>query len=172
MAARRRGNDRLVLRLGPDEAALLERLLDELDDLATVAAGASADPVAARLHVAGYADPDEAAAFRELTHRSLQGERRERYAQCRAELSALSASSGASVPSSGGELVIEAATISRWLMVFNDMRLALGTRLGVTDTGFAEPADGAEPSADAEEGQAVYHWLTAVQDGLVTAAMG
>ena len=52
----------------------------------------------------------------------------------------------------------------RWLIVLNDMRLALGTRLGVTAEGFEE-IDPDDPEAAA---RAAYYWLTAIQDELLT----
>jgi Domain of unknown function (DUF2017) len=118
------------------------------------------------MYVDGYAEPAAAADFRELTQASLQGERRDRYRKCRAEL-----------PDDGGELVIGADELPRWLMVVNDMRLALGTRLGVTAEGFVEPdptdpSDPSVPAPDVYAGRAAYHWLTALQDDLVTSAMG
>ncbi|MEO9138720.1 MAG: DUF2017 family protein, partial [Jatrophihabitans sp.] len=58
----------------------------------------------------------------------------------------------------------EAAT--RWIQVINDMRLALGTRIGVTED---EPDfDPSDPDA---QPWVVYYWLTAVQDSVVTALM-
>ena len=51
-------------------------------------------------------------------------------------------------------------------MVLNDMRLVLGTRLGVTADGFPDDADGVGAPA-----QVAYHWLTAVQDDIVTSVL-
>jgi hypothetical protein len=169
---RRRGEP-LLAHLTEVEAAVLAGLIDELDELAAdppdgVTAPAkdpAPDPVRARLFPAGYRDDDAAAAdFRELTQSSLARERRDRYRQCQAEL-----------PVGGGELAIDTAADSesaqRWLIVLNDMRLALGTRLGVTADGFAEEiadTDGGEPELAA---RAAYYWLTTVQDDLVTSVM-
>jgi hypothetical protein len=158
MVRRRRDGSR-VIKLGEVESAVLGGLLDELDLIASDPS--PTDPVTARLYVDGYAEPDAAADFRELTQASLQSDRRDRYRQCRAEL-----------PDGGGELLIAADELPRWLMVVNDMRLALGTRLGVTADGFADPSDPGQLTPDVYAGRAAYHWLTALQDDLVTSAMG
>jgi hypothetical protein len=47
--------------------------------------------------------------------------------------------------------------------VLNDLRLALGTRLGVTEDDYDRGPTG--------EPWVIYHWLTAVQDSVVTALM-
>jgi hypothetical protein len=140
------------------EVALLNTMLDELDEL--VDAVDAQDPITQRLFPAGYLEDVDAADFRDLTQRSLQQERRDRYGECRAEL-ALSRETAA----------ITTESAARWVIVINDMRLALGTRLGVTADGFADTDTGNMSPAAApdpqQEAQAVYHWLTAVQDELV-----
>ena len=59
------------------------------------------------------------------------------------------------------------ADATRWLQVLNDLRLALGTRLGISE-------DDDEPDLDDPEQQPrlLYHWLTAVQDTVVQHLMG
>jgi hypothetical protein len=158
MVRKRRDGSRVV-KLGEVESAVLAGLLDELDLIASDPS--PADPVTARLYVDGYAEPGAAADFRELTQASLQSDRRDRYGQCRAEL-----------PDGAGELLIEADELARWLMVVNDMRLALGTRLGVTADGFADPSGSDQLAPDVYAGRVAYHWLAALQDDLVTSALG
>ena len=51
--------------------------------------------------------------------------------------------------------------------MLNDLRLALGTRLGVTED---EPTD-IDPADPRAQSWAVYYWLTALQDALVQTAM-
>ncbi len=150
-----------VLSLNEVESSLLASLLAQLSDLAQAPAESMAgDPVLERLYPAAYEDPAAAQEFRELTQDSLEQERLERYRACAAEL-----------PTGAGDVVIEAAEMQRWLVVLNDIRLALGTRLGVSADGFDERPDGAQPAADELAARDVYHWLTAVQDGLVNRAM-
>jgi Domain of unknown function (DUF2017) len=158
---RKRPSGPFVLSLNEVEASLLGSLLAQLSDLAQAPAEAVAgDPVLERLYPAAYEDPAAALEFRELTQDSLEQERLERYRACQAEL-----------PEGAGELVIEQAEMQRWLVVLNDIRLALGTRLGVSADGFDERPDSGEPAADELAARDVYHWLTAVQDGLVNRAM-
>jgi hypothetical protein len=148
----------VVARLNDVEAAVLASLLDELDELAVDPD--LADDVAARLYPAGYQDDREAADFRELTQSSLATERRQRYRGCRDDL-----------PTGAGQIVIAAESSERWLAVLNDMRLALGTRLGVASDGFADGTDGGDQTHPDFAGRAAYYWLTAVQDDLLGAVM-
>ena len=74
-----------------------------------------------------------------------------------------------SLPRGGGTVRLDDATAQAWLSALNDVRLALGVRLEITD-------DDAEPAGvtDDPDGQtaAMYHtyrWLSAVQDSLVSA---
>jgi len=137
------------------ELTLLMALLDQLDEL--IDAMADDDPPTQRLFPAGYRDDERAGAeFRELTQASLQQERRDRYGQCRAEL-----------PRTGGPVVITPDTAQRWLIVLNDMRLALGTRLGVS----AEPFEDLDPDDPLNGARAMYYWLTGVQDQLISQVM-
>jgi hypothetical protein len=52
-----------------------------------------------------------------------------------------------------------------WLRTTNDLRLALGTRLGVT----AETEPPEDPTDEEGSQLAVYYWLTAVQGSLIDA---
>lgn len=148
MRARRRAG---VLRvdLNAPEAALLAELLDEFADV--LAAPDPDDPVIRRLYPDGYTDdPDAAREYRELVQDDLRAGRADRLQRCRAEL-----------PDSG-RMELDAEATDRWLRVLNDLRLALGTRLGVTEEAELDEAD---PAVQ------VYAWLTAVQDLLVMQAM-
>ena len=61
---------------------------------------------------------------------------------------------------------VDGADGIRWLQVLNDVRLALGTRLGITED---EPD--VDPGAPEAEPRQLYYWLTALQDALVRAMM-
>jgi Domain of unknown function (DUF2017) len=162
--SRRRG--RIRLQLEPIEADLLRSLFGELSEALDADAVDSDDPVWQRLHPAGYRDDDAAAAeFRRLTEPALDTERVARLAQCLADLE-----HGAV---SGGLVEMDAEGGERWLKALNDLRLALGTRLGVTEDELLEPSPGRErePEPDAAPAHEVYVWLTAVQDSLVHAVM-
>ncbi len=153
MASWRRRGGPLLARLDSVEVAVLLSLLDEL---AQVGPGDADDAVVARLYPAGYRDdPDSAREFRDLTESALAAERQERYRECRAELA------------EGGGVSVLADAAERWLQVLNDMRLALGTRLGVTADGFADGTDAADRAHPDYAARATYYWLTAVQDDLI-----
>jgi Domain of unknown function (DUF2017) len=152
----RRVKGALAADLTEAESALLEQFLDELG--AIVDEPDAGDPLVQRLFPAGYRDDAAAAAdFRSLTQSSLQQERRDRYLQCREEL-----------PVDGGRLVLHADSAQRWLVVLNDMRLALGIRLGVS----SEPFDDGDPDDSEWGARLAYNWLTAFQDNLLSRIAG
>lgn len=71
----------------------------------------------------------------------------------------------ATCPAEGGRIELDVAQADCWLAALNDVRLALGTTLGVTED-MPEERPGDENLA-AHLG--AYHWLTFVQDALVQA---
>jgi len=114
------------------------------------------DPVLARLLPDGYRDDAEAAAeFRRLTESELRRQKRASADRLLADL-----------PEGGGEVRLDPETTERWLGTLNDVRLALGTRLDVTED-MVEPAED-DPDAAA---YVVYTWLTQLQDVLVQVAL-
>jgi hypothetical protein len=145
-----------VARLDPAEAGIVGLLLDQLEQLLEGDADdVGDDPVLARLFPDGHrGDPRLAADYRELTESSLRGGKAEDLAIVRATL-----------PAGGGQVRLDPDQAGAWLRTSNDLRLALGTRIGIT----AET----EPPEDVtgEEGQqlAVYYWLTSLQGSLVDA---
>lgn len=151
--SRRRG--RVRVHLEAVEAGLLATLFDDLDGaLRTLPAD---DPVRQRLFPSAYDDEEAAAEFRLLTEDSLRDAKMARLGEARAEL-----------PRSGGDLELDDEASQRWLTVLNDVRLAIGTRLNVTEDD--DPSlDPDDPDAQV---RAIYHWLTALQDSLVRAVMG
>ena len=116
------------------------------------------DPALARLLPDGYRDDDRAAGeFRRLTESSL---RRDKVSAADRVLDAL--------PVDGaGEVRLDPETTESWLSTINDVRLALGTRLEVTEE-MAEP-DPEDPDAPA---YVVYLWLTELQGVLIEVADG
>jgi hypothetical protein len=151
--SRRRG--RLRLRLEPVETVLLSRLIDELDTMLAEPLGD--DDVLQRLYPAAYRDDTEAEVeFRSLTESSLRADRAERIAACRADLA----------QSDDIDLTDEDAG-RRWIQVLNDLRLALGTRLGISE----EDDHDLDPSDPQTQPRIVYYWLTAVQDSVVSGLM-
>jgi hypothetical protein len=102
-------------------------------------------------------DPELAADYRELTESALRSGKTDDLAVVRATL-----------PEGGGEVRLDREQAGAWLRSSNDLRLALGTRLDITED--TEPPD---EIADEEDQQlAVYYWLTALQGSLVDALAG
>jgi Domain of unknown function (DUF2017) len=116
------------------------------------------DPALARLLPDAYRDdPGAAGEFRRLTESSL---RRDKVTAADKLL--------ATLPGDGsGEVRLDAELTETWLSTINDVRLALGTRLEVSEE-MAEP-DPEDPDAPA---YVVYLWLTELQGVLVEVADG
>ncbi|WP_369137096.1 DUF2017 family protein [Modestobacter versicolor] len=157
---RRRG-DELVARLVDAEAGIVGLLLDQLEQLlAADPDDSGGDPVLERLLPPGNTtDPEIAADYRDLTEAGLRSGKADDLAMVRATL-----------PPEGGEVRLDDDQARAWLRTTNDLRLALGTRLGVTAETEPPEIDGSGDGADEEDSQlAVYYWLTAVQGSLVDA---
>jgi Domain of unknown function (DUF2017) len=146
----------LVARLEPAEAGILGLLLDQLEQLLTADADdVGDDPVLGRLFPDGHrSDPELAADYRELTESSLRSAKADDLAMVRASL-----------PAEGGEVRLDADQAGAWLRTSNDLRLALGTRLDISED--TEPPE--EMAGEEDQQLAVYYWLTAVQGSLVDA---
>jgi hypothetical protein len=144
----------VVARLDPAEAGIVGLLVDQLEQLLD-ADQVSGDPVLARLFPDGHrSDAEMAADYRELTESALRSGKADDLAVVRATL-----------PDGGGEVRLDADQAGAWLRTSNDLRLALGTRLDIS-----EDTDPPEEIADEEDQQlAVYYWLTALQGSLVDA---
>lgn len=163
---------RLVATLDRQEAAVLRGLVgevlrmldartaeqpdDELAQLTGLTTGPSTkpdDPVLARL-LPDFATDDArlSGALRELHEPEL-----------------IAAKNGAAavvletLPTAGGRVELTAVQADAWLAALNDVRLALGTALDVSE----DMPDQLEPDDPRAEHLGVYHWLTYLQDGLV-----
>jgi hypothetical protein len=153
-----RRHDRIRMRLDPAELELLSTLVEDLaglyDEMEQGVSGAVHD----RLFPAAHRDDESLAReYRELTEEALLHTRSDRLGLCRAEL--LTGRADVELDDDGTD---------RWLTVVNDLRLSIGTVIGITadEDGELDPAD---PLLAAK---LTYHWLTAMQDSLVRAAMG
>jgi len=75
-----------------------------------------------------------------------------------------------SLPRGGGQVRLDEDAAGNWIAALNDVRLALGVRLAITDDDTPSPGiddpDGAEAAMFH-----TYRWLSAVQDSLVTALL-
>ena len=154
----------ILLRMTPNERAILRALVDDLraivgdetptpglweaDDPAPAAGpdaaadeeggpdGTPADPVLARLYPdVRPDDPAWSAGFRDLVRGDLDDARRQHIATVVGSLDART---------------IDDSDAEAWLHVLNDLRLVLGTRLGVTDDGDDASFDPEDPDAAAK----------------------
>jgi hypothetical protein len=113
------------------------------------------DPVLSRLLPDAYHDdPAAAGDFRRYTDADLRAGKR---ANAEAVLQSL--------PEGGGRIDLDRDQVDQWLSALNDMRLALGTALGVTEE--TDPDDYDEDDA-AVSALHVYGWLGYLQESLLS----
>jgi uncharacterized protein DUF2017 len=165
---------RVRLRIGSEEAAVVRLLMGQLLDLIgeggesrsfeglpdlslSENTSVSDDPVLARLFPDAYReDHDASAEFRRYTEAGLRESKR---AAAKTVLATLG---------EGGEVVLEPDEAQAWLRALNDLRLALGVRLDITEETLDQMRsfDWDDPR---NAGYAAYDWLTYLQDSLVRA---
>ncbi len=139
------------LRLSAEEQELLRSLPNELLRLLDADPD---DPSLRRLRPSTYEDDPEAEAeFRQLMDDELGEERRE-------------ALRVVAETSSRDRLTAE--ELDAWLRALTDLRLALGTRLEVTEETYAAPVDPNDPDAHALH---VFAYLSWLQEHAVEAAL-
>lgn len=149
---KRVGRGRVRVRLGLDEVAVLRDLPGQLRE---VLAEPGDDPVNRRLFPPAYLEPDDAdrdAEYRGLMHDEL----------VQAKLANVEVVAGTLARGSQSmrrwtvDLTEEEATA--WLGVLNDLRLALGVRLAITED-FDGQVDDADPRAPAMHLLSYLGWL-------------
>jgi Domain of unknown function (DUF2017) len=164
------------LRLEPEEAALVRALMEQLlellgdgpgadDELAAVGitdrATLPEDPVLARLFPDAYREDGPAAGeFRRYTEMGLREGKR---AAADTVLATLRDSG-----SGGVRAVLDHEQAQCWLRSLNDVRLALGTRLDISEEWYEE-ASRLRADDPRTAMFAAYDWLTTLQEGLVRA---
>jgi hypothetical protein len=180
MAGFRRSSDGVTARFARPEAAIIRDLVEQVvelvqplppvpdaDELAAIVGMSDGgfddhelpdDPVLARLLPDAYRDdPDAAGEFRRFTESGLRSGK----AECAQTLLD-------TLPPSGGKIRLTSDQAEAWLRSLNDVRLALGVRLGVTDD-----YDALDEDVDAEDPRfayvQVYQWLAYIQGSLVAA---
>jgi Domain of unknown function (DUF2017) len=176
MAGFRATQDGVTARFARPEAAIIRDLVGQVvelvvadlpshegDELAAMvgiseSAEVPEDPVLARLLPDGYRDdPDAAHEFRRFTETSLRSAKVES-AQMLLQ----------TLPAGGGRVKLSQEQAEAWLRSLNDVRLALGVRLGVTDEfdGLSEDVADDDPRLAYVQ---VYQWLAFLQESLVSA---
>jgi hypothetical protein len=148
----------------PEESGVLTDPADsELAALEAMVHGPGADqppddPVLARLLPDAYRDdPESAGEFRKYTEPAL---RSAKYQAAQEMMDTL--------PEDGGRIQLTKDQALSWLKALNDVRLALGVRLGVTEE-FEEQWSRLKPDDPQWTAFEVYAWLGAVQESLVQA---
>src|SRR4051794_24548738 len=163
----------------PEEATLIADLVDQVRQmLADRRAEASADPLVTMTGmVLGPAKPPADPALARLLpdfHASdpelASGIRMLREPDLIAMKDASAVRLLDSLPRGGGSVHLDAAAAQAWSSTLNDVRLALGVRLDITDDDYEPPAD-TDPESMEMAIFATYRWLSAVQDSLVNALL-
>jgi Domain of unknown function (DUF2017) len=172
---------RYVAVLDPPEASVLRGLVGQVDDMLSGRADAAPsdelsaltgirtgpssppdDPVLARLlpdfhrpdaDEGGSDGPALAAALRSVREPELIEAKRDAIATLLSSL-----------PQGGGRVELTAPQAEAWLTAVNDVRLALGTALEVSE----DMPEQLPPDDPRTDHLPVYHWLTWLQDSLVT----
>ena len=147
------GEEGPVLHLQEREAALVRQLADETRTLLE-ADVPRADPVIARLFPDAYEDPEQAQSYHDLVGNELRNEKLRGLGRVVDSLG----SSGDATISLDDELA------TAWLAWLTDVRLAVGTRLGVTEETMGGDIDPESPEAPAYE---VLHWLGWIQESII-----
>jgi hypothetical protein len=163
----RRSGDDVVAKFGLEDAELLATLARQVAVLIADRGEPGDDPVLDRLLPDAYRDSaEDAAEFRRFTESELGDQK---VANALAIAESLDTSPG----SKNVTVRLDAGDAMSWLRALTDIRLALGTRLGLTDEGVPDlggSGSGSEHDADQSAlTYAIYSWLSAVQESLVHA---
>ncbi|MDL4775672.1 MULTISPECIES: DUF2017 domain-containing protein [Thermomonosporaceae] len=166
----------VVLRLEAEEAALVHALMRQLvtllgdapdadDELASMGIAEHAvkpdDPVLARLFPDAYREDGEAAGeFRRYTEMGLRDGKREAASTVLRTIG--------DAHDSGVDTVLDKDEAQAWLRALNDVRLALGTRLDISEEWYEE-AGRLDPHDPRTAMFAAYDWLTMLQESMVRA---
>jgi hypothetical protein len=159
---RSRSSEDLDVVLEAGEAAVLTRLCEELTTLLDGdKGGEQAHPVLERLFPRAYLDPTEEEAeaeWQRFVHDDLVDGRRRALETVEQTLAA------ALVRRGRLELTLSVEQAQAWLAVINDARLALGTRLDVTEDMVLSRLDANDPDTAP---YAVYWWLGVLEERLI-----
>lgn len=155
MASIEASGGNVVFKMDAEEAALLRGLATEMQEMIEQESTIQ-DAVIDRLFPSAYADPEDAQAFSELVGDELKN----------GKLDAIR--SVLSVLGNPGDVdtTVPRSEIDGWLTVLTDLRLALGTRLDVTEEKMERELDASDPEAP---GMAVLHWFGWMQEMFIEA---
>jgi hypothetical protein len=114
------------------------------------------DAVLKRLFPDAFEDEEKASAYRDLIGDELHDRKT---SALRTAIETLGASGPVNV-------ALDEEQVDRWLALITDIRLAIGTRLDVTEERMAAELDPADPDAAA---LSVLHWLGWLQESMLAA---
>ncbi len=160
----RRVGDECVARFSREEAQVLRQCVAELATLLAKVPDLD-DPAIERLFPDVYPeDPEQEAEFRRFTEADLRSAKQEAAKSVLADLI-----------EGGGEVWLSEERAEVWLRSLTDVRLAIGTRLGVEDDtdiqAELDAAVGRNPTSPRVGQLTVYAYLTYLQESLVSALM-
>jgi hypothetical protein len=162
----RRSRGRIVLTFFPAEVEVLRDLAGQLDALFEGGVPARGeDPLRDRLFPRAYLDPTEDEAEEEwqgVVHGDLVRSKSEALAALVDSLDAAKAKRGDTI-----EVTLAPEEVEQWVVALNDVRLALGVVLEVSEEDAMVSAD--DPRAPGLE---LYAWLTWLQGGLIETLTG
>jgi Domain of unknown function (DUF2017) len=142
-----------TMRLDEAEADLLRRLTAEMETL-LVTEGGESDAVMDRLFPDAYESPEDESAFREIVGDDLHKHKIDALTEVR---KALGRRGGATIAFSEGDP-------GTWLTVLTDLRLAIGSKLGVTEETMSQDLDLDQPT---NSSMLVLHWLGWMQESIL-----
>lgn len=142
---------------GPQAPDATEAAIEEMLGLSSSSRRPD-DPILARLFPDGYSDDEQASGeFRRYTERGL---RSGKMAAAQTVLDTL--------PEAGGRVDLTAEQAQAWLRALNDIRLALGVQLDVSED-MPAMQDRAAQGGPQAAGFWIYDWLSVLQETLVHA---
>jgi hypothetical protein len=141
-----------TLKLNDAEATLLRDLVEQMRAL--VKEPDATDPVRTRLFPDAYEDEEDSAAYRDMTGGDLSAVKLE-------ALDRVAESLGQGGPA---KIKLGDEEAEAWIRVLTDMRLAIGTRLGVTESMMDLEPDPSDPSFAPLQ---TMHWLGWLQERIL-----
>jgi len=140
------------MKLNATEAAILRDLVEQMRAL--VKESDATDPIRARLFPDAYEDEEDAAAYRGMTGGDLSA----------VKLEALDRVSESLGNEGSKRIALRQDDAEAWIRALTDMRLAIGTRLEVTEYTMDLEPDPSDPSFDALQ---TLHWLGWLQERIL-----
>lgn len=150
-------NEGLRMELEGFEADILRGLVEEMR--VVLQTQDRKDPVTARLFPPAYDAAEDAEAFRELIGDELKN----------SKLAALKTLGDRIGPRGPVHTSLPRDEVDDWLRVLTDMRLAIGTRIDVTEEKMDEDLDPEDPDGPA---LSILHWLAWIQESMLHALSG